>query len=64
MKMRITLATVYGVCGFFLALVAAGCMDATTTLEMNHMKLLIAGVLFLIMSLIEIGKIVKTVKED
>lgn len=62
MKIRLVLATVYGVIAFILAFIAAGCMDGTETLEVMHIKLLVAGGLFAIISLIEIHKIVSLVK--
>lgn len=63
MKSRLTLAIVYGVCAVLLIFIAAGCMDGTTTMEINHVKMLLGGGVFVILSLVELFQMVSIAKE-
>lgn len=64
MKMMAIKATVYGLIGTFLGFVGAGCMDASTSLEINHVKMVGVATLFLVLALIEIINMKKIADEE
>lgn len=57
-KIRVVLAIIYGIVTIFLGVITAGCVDGVATVTATW-NVAIAGILFAILSLIEIGKVIK-----
>lgn len=61
-KVKVIMAIIYGIIAMFLGAVTAGCVDGTATASMTW-NVVISGILFAILALIEIEKAVKLANE-
>lgn len=61
-KVKVIMAIIYGIIAVFLGAITAGCVDGVASVSTTW-NVVVAGILFAILSLIEIEKAVKLANE-